>query len=135
MSNDPRNSCVINCNTLDGVLIPKPYERFIKVIMAPETQEYVKDISITMGYFSPHCSNDLHSHPEGTEIIYIISGYGKAVVGDKTYDIAPNHLIIAPKDVLHQQINESDATMHLLAIWVPALSGDEVIGRAVKSAE
>ena len=126
---------VINCNELGGTLIPKPFERFVKIVMAPETQPYIKDISISMGYFSPHCSNDLHIHEEGAELIYIISGYGKTVIGDQTFDIGPNSMLINPKGVWHQQINESDTTMQLLAIWVPAVSGDSIVSRAVKSAQ
>lgn len=131
---DNGQGMVVYCNELEGTLIPKPFERFIKVVMAPETQDYIKDISLSMGYFSPHCSNDLHTHEEGAELIYIITGYGKAVIGDKKYDIAPNTLLINPKGVLHQQINESDLTMQLLAIWVPAVSGESIVARAVKSA-
>ena len=126
---------VINCNKLDGVLIPKPFERLIKVVMAPETQDYIKDISISMGYFSPHCSNDLHSHEEGAELMYIISGYGKVKMGDNICEISPNSFIIAPKGLVHQIFNESDVTMQLLAIWVPAVSGNSIVDRAVKSAQ
>lgn len=126
---------VINCADIGGVLIPKPYERLVKVIMAPDTQEDVKDISITMGIIAPNSRNDLHVHENGVEVLYIVTGYGKAVVGDTIYDLKANHLIIAPKGVPHQQINESAETMRMLAIWTPAVSGEEVVERALNAAQ
>lgn len=126
---------VIDCAKIEGVLIPAPYERLVKVIVAPDTQDTVKDVSITMGIIAPHSRNDLHMHADGIELLYITTGYGKAVVGDKTYELKANHLIIAPKGVMHQQINESAETMRMLAIWTPAVTGADVVARAVEAAK
>ncbi len=125
---------VIDCARIDGVVIPKPYERLVKVIVDCDTDPVVKDISITMGILAPKSRNDLHKH-EGTELLYITTGRGKAVIGDEIFEIKENHLIIAPPGVMHQQINESDETMRMFAIWTPAVSGKDVLERAIEAAK
>lgn len=126
---------VIDCTNIEGVVVPAPFERYIKVIVAPDIQQEIQDISITMGIIAPHSQNDMHLHEEGAELLYIATGYGKAIVGDETCVIKENSLIIAPKGVWHQQINESDETMRMLAIWTPAVTGKEVLERAFAAAK
>jgi len=123
---------VIDVSKIEGVKISAPYERVIKVLLAPDTQDIVKDISITMGILAPHSQNDLHTH-EGFEILYIISGFGKFVVDNKVYEIKSDYLLIAPPGVPHRQINESDDAMKMLAIWTPPVLGKDVIDRALNA--
>ena len=40
---------VIDCTNIEGVVIPSPFERLVKVIVDCDTDPVVKDISITMG--------------------------------------------------------------------------------------
>lgn len=125
---------VFDCTDIQGVVINEPFERQVKVLVDRETQDVVKDISITMGVVAPKSRNDLHCH-KGVEILYITSGYGKAVVGEREYSLKANHLIIAPPGVMHQQINESDETMRMFAIWTPYESGKDVLTRAIEAAK
>jgi quercetin dioxygenase-like cupin family protein len=125
---------VIYVDKLKSFKIPKPFKRSIKVVLAPDTQDVVKDISITMGIIAPHSNNDYHTH-EGTELLYIMSGFGKAKIDGKDHEIRPDSLIIAPPNTLHQQINESDETMKMLAIWTPPVTSKEVIDRALEAAK
>ena len=124
---------VIDCTNIEGVVIPKPFERLVKVIVDCDTDPVVRDISITMGILAPKRQNDMHCH-EGTELLYVTTGRGKAVIGDEVFEIKDNHLIIAPPGVMHQQINESNETMRMFAIWTPAVSGKDVLERAIEAA-
>ena len=124
---------VIDISKIKGTRIPEPYGRTVKIIVTPDTSQEVKDVSITMGIIDPHSCNDLHIHENGIEMLYIVSGHGRAIVGDKEYPIQHDSLIIAPSGVLHQQINESDDTMKMLAIWTPSVTSEEVLGRALEA--
>jgi len=126
---------VIDISKIKGVRINEPYGRTVKIICAPDITDEVEDISITMGIIDPHSKNDLHIHENEMEILYIVSGFGKAIVGDEEYPIQHDSLIIAPRGVSHQQINESDDRMKMFAVWTPAVSGKEVLDRAIKAAE
>lgn len=123
----------VDISKIQGTRIAAPYGRTVKIIATPEMFTELKDISITMGIIDPHSRNDLHTH-EGMEILYIVSGYGRAVIGDREYPIQHDSLIIAPGGVQHQQINESDDTMKMFAVWTPAVTGAEVLGRAIEAA-
>ena len=125
----------IDISKIKGVRIDEPYGRTVKIITTPETSDEVKDISITMGIIDPHSKNDLHIHEDQMEILYIVSGWGRAIIDGREYPIQQDSLIIAPKGVVHQQINESDDTMKMFAVWTPAVSGDEVLNRAIEAAK
>lgn len=125
---------VIDASKIKGTKIDAPYERIVKILLAPDTQDVVKDISITQGIIYPHAQNDLHTH-EGFELLYIVTGFGYAVLGDEKYEIKHDSLIVAAPGVQHQQINESDETMKMFAIWTPAVTGEEVLGRAKEAAK
>jgi mannose-6-phosphate isomerase-like protein (cupin superfamily) len=125
---------VIDGSKLQATKISEPFERLIKVFIAPDTQDLVKDISVTMGIIYPHSQNDLHCH-EGFELLYIVSGYGKAVLGDETFELKPDCLMVCAPGVMHRQINESDETMKMLAIWTPAVTSEEVLDRAITAAK
>ncbi len=120
---------VIDVNQLEEHKVPKPFERAMRVALAPDTQEVVKDVSVIVAYFSPYSGNDMHTH-EGTELLYVVSGYGKAIIGDETYEIKPDSLIVAPPGIPHQQINDSGETMKLITIWTPPVTGKDVVARA-----
>jgi quercetin dioxygenase-like cupin family protein len=120
---------IIDATTIEGVAIPAPFARTIKVLLAPDSQDEVKDLSITMMIIAPHSRNDLHTH-KGTEILYIATGFGQAVLGEVTQDVRADALIVAPGGVPHQQINDSDETMKVLCIWTPAVPGSYVLDRA-----
>jgi mannose-6-phosphate isomerase-like protein (cupin superfamily) len=130
-SNDMQH--VIDISKIEGVRINEPFGRTVKIILAPDMQDLVKDITITMGIIDPHSRNDLHTH-EGFELLYIVTGYGKGIVGDVTYEIKPDCLIIAPPGMDHCQFNESDDTMKMYCVWTPAISGQDVLDRALIAA-
>jgi len=125
---------IIDATKIEAIQVPAPFSRSIKVLLAPDTQDEVKDISITMGIIAPHSMNDYHTH-EGTEILYIATGYGRAVLDGEEFEIKPDSLIVAPAGVAHRQINDSDDTMKMVAVWTPPVSGKEVIERAMEAAK
>jgi len=126
---------VIDISKIKGTRISEPYGRTVKIIVTPDTSDEVKDVSITMGIIDPHSRNDLHIHPDGTEMLYIVSGHGRAIVGDREFQIKHDSLIVATPGVLHQQINESDDTMKMFAVWTPAVTSEEVLGRAIEASK
>ena len=125
---------VIEISKIKGVRINEPFGRTVKIICTPEISDEVKDLSITMGIIDPHSKNDLHTH-EGMEILYIVSGFGRAVMGDEEHAIQHDSLVVAPGGVPHQLINDSDDTMKMFCVWTPAVTGEEVLNRAIEAAK
>ncbi len=121
---------VIYAFDAESVRIPEPNERIIRVLLAPDTQDIVHGMSVS------HCviaanggRTDLHMHP-GVEMMYIITGQGKATIGDEEFELKPDTLIIAPPRTLHDMRNESDETMKLVAMYIPAESAKQILDRA-----
>jgi len=113
---------------------PAPYERIIRVLLAPDTQDIVSGMSVS------HCviaanrgRTDLHMHP-GVEMMYIITGHGKCTIGDEEFGLKPDVLMIAPSRTMHDMRNYSDETMKLVAMFIPAETSSQIYERA-KAAE
>lgn len=124
---------VINTFDVKPVKIEGPYERVIRVLLAPDTQDIVKEMSISHCVISPHSSTDLrHSHP-GVEMMYIMSGYGECTIGDETHKLEPGTLMICPKNSPHDMRNYSDETMSLVAMFVPPETSRQIYDRAEKA--
>lgn len=124
---------VINTFDVKPVKIEGPYERVIRVLLAPDTQDIVKEMSISHCVISPHSSTDLrHTHP-GVEMMYIMSGYGECTIGEETHKIGPGTLMICPKNSPHDMRNYSDETMSLVAMFVPPETSNQIYERAEKA--
>jgi mannose-6-phosphate isomerase-like protein (cupin superfamily) len=51
---------------------------------------------------NPGQKNALHLHPNCEELLYVLSGDGQSVVGDKTVPLHPGDLLRVPSGVYHQ---------------------------------
>ena len=126
---------VINALDVKSVKIEGPFERVIRVLLAPDTQDLIKEMSISHCVISPHSSTDLrHTHP-GTEMMYIMTGFGECTIGDKTHKIGPDVLMICPPGSPHDIRNYSDETMSLVAMFVPAETSKQIYERAEKASK
>lgn len=111
---------VVNTREVRGVMVPKPYERLLKVCMSPEDGRS-KDFTLLVSIISPSSGTNYHSHEESGELIYVVSGYGKATVEGKEFDVGADTAIYAPLGVRHMIRNDSDETMKLVCVFVPPL--------------
>jgi len=68
-----------------------------------------------------------HNHPGVEEILFVISGEGKQIVGDEERHIHPGMLIHIPKDVYHETVNTGWEPLKLAAVYAP--TGPEAILR------
>jgi len=126
---------IIDALSVKPIKINGPYERVIRVLLAPDTQDAVKDLSISHAVISPHCSTDLrHTHP-GAEMMYIMTGHGECTIGDETHKIGPNTLMICPAGIPHDIRNRGDEPMSLVAMFVPPETSKQIYDRAEKASK
>lgn len=119
--------------TVKPLKISGPHAREIRVLLAPDTQDIVKDMSISTAIISPHSSTDLrHTHP-GVEMMYIMTGRGQCTIGDETHEIGPNTLLICPAGIPHDIRNHADEPMSLVAMFVPPETSKQIYERAEKA--
>ncbi len=68
-----------------------------------------------------------HSHPDGEETVYVISGKGKVRIGDQISEIEPGSLFLFPQGVPHMVWNSGSEPMHIVCFYAPV---PEAIGYA-----
>ena len=61
-----------------------------------------------------------HAHAHSDEIFFVLSGTGRAVVGDTTTDIGPGDAIWIPRGVRHQILQTGTAVLRTTWTFVPA---------------
>jgi len=126
---------IVNAMSVKPVTITGPFERTIRVLLAPDTQDFVQGLSISHAVIAPHCSTDLrHTHP-GAEMMFIMTGHGECTIGDETHKIGPNTLMICPAKVPHDIRNKGDEPMALVAMFVPPETSKQIYGRAEAAAK
>ena len=125
---------VVKAFEVKPVKIPAPFERVIRVLLAPDTQDIVKGMSVSHCIIAANSRTDYHNHP-GVEMMYIISGFGECHIGEEKFPLGPDVLMVVPPKTMHDMINHSDETMKLVAMFIPAETAMQIYGRAQKAAE
>ena len=71
---------------------------------------------IMRGTLIPGASIGLHTHENNSEIIYIISGHGVAIIDGKQEEVGPNICHYCKKGSSHTLINNSNETLEFFAV-------------------
>ncbi len=71
---------------------------------------------IMYGVLKPGASIGLHTHETSSEIVYILSGQGKALYDDTTEEIAAGMCHYCPKGHAHSLINDSEEDLVFFAV-------------------
>lgn len=116
-----------------GVDIPDPYRRHLKIVLAPDKRN-VPELTFTFAYLHPHSKTDYHRH-DRPELIVVLAGRGKSVCDGSETDLAPDMALWVLKDEVHQIVNTGDEMMKLATVFVPAYRAKDLLDGIVASAE
>ena len=61
-----------------------------------------------------------HSHPNGEELIYVISGEGKVYVDGEIGSLLPGVAVLFPKGSIHMVRNSGSVEMKVICFFAPA---------------
>ena len=61
-----------------------------------------------------------HSHPNGDEVIYIITGSGRVMVGDDVQTVRAGTTVLFPRGVVHMLHNTGGDEMKVVCFFAPA---------------
>jgi quercetin dioxygenase-like cupin family protein len=107
-------------------VVPEPYHRSLQLILDKIDGDNVGDFTFLLSTLFPYeGKTDLHTHPVD-ELIYITSGYGYSLYKGEKTPVKPGSFIYAKAEEEHQVVNESNETMRLVCIYIPALPEDKV---------
>lgn len=117
----------------EGVTVPAPYNRTIKVLLAPDKNNVPE---ITMSYALIHSMSctDKHTH-DRPELIIIVSGRGKCVTDSGEYPVEPDTVIWCEANEVHQMVNTGYETLKLATVFLPAYTAEENYARCVEAAK
>ena len=71
---------------------------------------------IMRGRLEPGCSIGLHTHEGSSEIVYVLSGTGKALYGGGEERLAPGDCHYCPEGHAHSLINDGTQTLEFFAV-------------------
>jgi mannose-6-phosphate isomerase-like protein (cupin superfamily) len=117
----------------NGVEIPAPYRRQIKVLFAPD-KEGVEELTFSHAILPPNGRTDYHVH-DRPELIYVVSGKGICIhEGDETV-VQQDTALWVPKGEHHQLINTGEEPLKLATVFVPAYTATQNYKRCLDAAE
>jgi mannose-6-phosphate isomerase-like protein (cupin superfamily) len=116
-----------------GVQIPAPYQRQIKVLFAPD-KEGVEEITFSHAILPPNGRTDYHSH-DRPELIYIVSGKGVCVHEGEETPIQEDVALWVPAGEKHQMINSGDIPLKLATVFIPAYKASDNYSRCMNAAK
>ena len=60
-----------------------------------------------------------HSHPNGEEVIYVIRGTGRVLVGSDVRAVSPGTVVLFPQGVVHMLHNSGAEEMKVVCFFAP----------------
>jgi mannose-6-phosphate isomerase-like protein (cupin superfamily) len=123
---------VIRCWEEKGTMVPEPFKRNIKVMLAPDIRG-VPEITFSHAIIYPRSQTDYHKH-DRPELIQVLYGRGVSVCdGVNTVIEADMALWVRPGE-MHKIVNTGDESIKLATVFVPGYTARENIQRIVRSA-
>ncbi len=117
----------------EGVKVPIPYSRTIKVLLSPD-RENVEELTFSLALIDPGGQTDYHAH-DRPELIYVVSGRGVYACDGESYEVQGDVVIWAPAWEKHQMKNTGSETLRLATVFVPAYSAEHLLGNILQAAE
>ena len=118
---------IVKCWEAEGVTIPEPFSRQIKVIFGPDKND-VPELLFSIAIIPPGSSTDYHDH-DRIEMIYVVSGRGVAVNEGVEIPIEADMVMIAEINEMHQIKNTGDESIKLATVFVPPYTGEQNLKR------
>lgn len=117
----------------EGVTVPKPYNRHLKVLLAPDKKN-VQEISFNQALIYPLSKTDYHTH-DRPELILIVAGRGISVCDGVETPIKPETALWIREGEMHQIINTGEETMKLATVFIPPYTSEQLYGTCMKAAD
>ena len=114
----------------NNIYVPEPYERVLTPYLTTENAPCPLSFSVHLCEWEPGRKNDLHTHADATEAMFVLSGSGTALCGGETVSLNPGGLLVAPPGEAHVIENTGTENLRLLCIFSPPVSAESLRERA-----
>lgn len=117
----------------EGVKIPPPYARTIKVLYAPDRRD-VPELTFSLALIDPGGQTDYHAH-DRPELIYVVSGRGISICEGESVEVQGDVVLWVRAGEKHRLINTGAETLKLATVFVPAYTAESNYRRCLEAAE
>jgi len=124
---------IVQCWEEEGIAIPFPYERQIKVLFAPD-KKGVEELTFSQALIPVGSQTDYHTHDRG-ELIYVVQGEGVIICEGKKVQIKEDVAMWIPKGEKHQIKNTGEGLLKLATVFVPPYTAEENYERCLKAVQ
>lgn len=83
-----------------------------------------EQIAFGKGVYAPGAGIERHYHPNAEEIVLVLSGRARHVVGDRSFEMGPGDVCFIPRGAHHSLECISDDGLEILWAWGGASSVD-----------
>jgi mannose-6-phosphate isomerase-like protein (cupin superfamily) len=108
---------------------PVPANGHITIKLAPDLVSMDQKFGLGTQTVPPGCYVREHLHDRNEEVLFFLSGRGRAVLDGKDYAIAPGMTIYVGKNRRHMFINDGEADLSWMWLIIP--NGLETFFRAI----
>ena len=116
----------------EGITVPEPFKRHIKVMLAPDRRN-AEEITFSQVLVYPESKTDYHSH-DRSELIVVVSGRGKSICDGKEIGVQADMALWIKPGEKHQLINDGDEMLKLYTFFTPAFSAHDLLSEIMKAA-
>lgn len=116
-----------------GVEIPDPYRRRIKVLFAPD-KEGVAELTFSHAILPPGGRTDYHAH-DRPELIYVVTGQGLCVHEGGESPVTADVAMWVPAGEKHQIVNTGYEPIKLATVFVPPYNAADNYKRCLDAAK
>ncbi|MHB0877117.1 MAG: cupin domain-containing protein [Anaerolineae bacterium] len=117
----------------EGVKIPSPYARTIKVLFAPDRGN-VPELTFSFALIDPGGQTDYHAH-DRPELVYVVSGRGECLCEGETTPVEADVVMWVRAGERHQLHNTGAETLKLATVFVPAYAAESNYRRCLEAAK
>jgi mannose-6-phosphate isomerase-like protein (cupin superfamily) len=124
---------IIRCWEEEGMTIPEPYKRHLKVFLAPDKRS-VSEITFSHAIIYPKSKTDYHKH-DRPELIMVLSGRGVSICDGIETPLEPDMALWVKAGEMHQIVNYGEEAMKLATVFIPAYTAEELLGGIMEAAK
>ena len=116
-----------------GLTVPAPYERTIKILLAPDRED-VPEMMFSHVGIAVGSHTDYHTH-DRPELIYIVSGKGISVCEGKEDEVGPGTALWILAEEKHELKNTGDEVLEIVTVFVPGYTAESQYKACVERAK
>lgn len=115
-----------------NIKVDPPNERYLKIILGPETTGY-EDCTVFFSHIPVGGTTGMHTHGTSDELMYF-TGRGLCLMNGEEVPLETDSVVLAPKGAPHECRNASKTeTLKLFCVFLPAIkvagAMDELLGK------